>query len=73
MLGLKHQSLQRPCRLYISLFNRSRNIILRRIKELGEEDVLENRNRKIDGGRSPVFVKNPDINTVILQLLKEHT
>ena len=59
---------------YISgLFGCSRNTILRGIKELGEEDRLENRNREMGGGRSPILVKMPDINPVFLQLLKEHT
>lgn len=55
------------------LFNCSRNTILRGIKELGEEDVLGNRNREAGGGRSPVLAKDPDINIVFLRLLKEHT
>ena len=56
------------------LFNCSRNTILRGIKELGEEEVLDkDRNRKAGGGRSRILEKQPDINDVFLQLLKEHT
>ncbi len=72
--GVEASKLGRGGVSYIAdLFGCSRNTILRGIKELGEEDGLENRNRKVGGGRSPVLVKMPDISPVFLQLLKEHT
>jgi hypothetical protein len=46
---------------------------LRGIKELSETDVLEDCNRETGGGRLSVIEKQPDINTVFLQRLKEHT
>ena len=56
------------------LFSCSRNTILRGIKELGEEEVLDkDRHRKVGGGRSPVLEKQPNIDDVFLQLLTEHT
>ena len=58
----------------VDLFHCSRNTIVRGIKELGEEEVLDkDRNRKAGGGRSPVLEKQPDINDTFLQLLKDHT
>lgn len=72
--GVEASKLDRGGVSYIAnLFNCSRNTILRGIKELGEEDVLENRNRESGGGRCPVLVKTPDINAIFLHLLKEHT
>jgi len=72
--GVEASKLGRGGVSYIaSLFGCSRNTLLRGIKELGEEKALENRNREMGGGRSPVLVKTPDINPVFLQLLKEHT
>jgi len=72
--GVEASKLGRGGVSYIaSLFNCSRNTILRGINDLDEEDILENRNREIGGGRSPVLAKTPDINTIFLQLLKEHT
>ena len=47
--------------------------ILRGIQELSEADILEDRNRETGGGRLSVLEKQPDINPVFLQLLKEHT
>ncbi len=56
------------------LFNCSRNTILRGIKELAEDEVLDKeRDRKVGGGRSPILKKYPNISDVFLQLLKEHT
>ncbi|MEE9424850.1 MAG: hypothetical protein V3V18_07700, partial [Methylococcales bacterium] len=40
---------------------------------LSEADILQDRNRETGGGRLSVLEKQPDINTVFLQLLKEHT
>lgn len=73
--GVEASKLGRGGVSYIArLFSCSRNTILRGIKELGEEEVLDkDRNRKVGGGRSPVLEKQPDINDVFLQLLKEHT
>ena len=73
--GVEASKLGRGGVSYIArLFNCSRNTILRGIKELGEEEVLDkDRNRKVGGGRSPVLEKQPDIDDVFLQLLKEHT
>ncbi len=72
--GVEASKLGRGGVSYIArLFNCSRNTILRGITELDEEDVLEKRNRKTGGGRSPILLKPPDINNVFLQLLKEHT
>ncbi len=73
--GVEASKLGRGGVSYIArLFNCSRNTILRGIKELGEEEVLDkDRNREVGGGRSPVLEKQPDINDVFLQLLKEHT
>ena len=72
--GVEASKLGRGGVSYIArLFNCSRNTILRGIKELGEEDVLENRNRELGGGRTPVLEKHPNINGVFLQILKEHT
>ncbi len=55
------------------LFNCSRTTILRGIQELSEADILQDRNRETGDGRLSVLEKQPDINTVFLQLLKEHT
>ena len=72
--GVEASKLERGGVSYIaSLFTCSRNTILRGIKELGEEDVLKNRNREMGGGRSSVLEKSHDINTIFLHLLKEHT
>ena len=72
--GVEASKLGRGGVSYIArLFHCSRNTILRGIKELGEKGVLENRNREIGGGRSPVLAKTADINSIFLQLLKEHT
>jgi len=73
--GVEASKLGRGGVSYIArLFNCSRNTILRGIKELSEEEVLDkDRNRKVGGGRSSVLKKQPDINDVFLQLLKEHT
>ena len=72
--GVEASKLGRGGVSYVArLFNCSRNTILRGIKELGEEEVLENRNREIGGGRRPVLEKHPDINDVFLQIIKEHT
>lgn len=73
--GVEASKLGRGGVSYIArLFHCSRNTILRGIKELGEGEVLDkDRNRKVGGGRSPVLEKQPAIDDVFLQLLKEHT
>jgi len=69
--GVEASKLGRGGVSYIGcLFNCSRNTILRGIQELGEKDILENRNREVGGGRRPVLEKHPDINDVFLQLIK---
>jgi len=56
------------------LFDCSRDTVYKGIKELADEDTLpQGRNRKDGGGRIPVLKKELDINSVFLQLLKEHT
>lgn len=56
------------------LFGCSRDTILRGIKELKEEERLDqNRSRKSGGGRQPILEKHPEIHDVFLQLLKDHT
>ncbi len=56
------------------LFQCSRTTILRGIQELDEEEVVDqDRNQKAGGGRRSVLEKQPDINDVFLQVVKEHT
>jgi len=56
------------------LFGCSRDTILRGIKELKEEETLDqNRERKAGGGRKPLLEKYIDIDEVFLLILKEHT
>ena len=56
------------------LFNSSRDTVLKGIKELAETEALpQNRSRKAGGGRKLTLEKQPDINDVFLQLIKEHT
>ncbi len=73
--GVEASKLGRGGVSYIArLFQCSRNTVLRGIQELDEEEVVDqDRNRKAGGGRSSVLEKQPDINDVFLQVLKEHT
>ena len=57
-----------------ALFNCSRNTVQLGIEELCTEEALpQNRNRKKGGGRKATLEKEPDINEVFLNLIKEHT
>ncbi len=56
------------------LFGCSRDTVLRGIKELKEEETVEqNRDRQPGGGRKPVLEKHLEIDEVFLIILKEHT
>ena len=73
--GVEASKLGRGGISYIAhLFCCSRNTILRGIKELNEKEMLDqNSNRKTGGGRRPILEKQPGINPVFLQILKNHT
>jgi hypothetical protein len=56
------------------LFSCSRDTVLRGIKELKEEEIVDqNRDRQVGGGRKPELEKHLDIDEVFLLILKEHT
>jgi transposase len=56
------------------LFGCSRDTVSLGIKELAEEETLpQDRSRKDGGGRKPTLKKEPDLNEVFLEVVKEHT
>ncbi len=56
------------------VFNCSRSTVLRGISELNNiEQIDQNRNRKVGGGRKSALEKYPKIDDVFLTLLKENT
>lgn len=57
-----------------ALFKCSRNTVQLGIEELCTEETLpQNRNRKKGGGRKETLEKEPSLNEIFLNLLKEHT
>lgn len=56
------------------LFGCSRDTVSVGIKELATAETLpKNRSRKAGGGRKSALAKQPDMNAVFLQVVKEHT